>query len=160
MPKNKQPKKGGGSSSSKPSSDTITIPVDSIYFTHSKIYPNFSGCGKKIVDTIEEITSGKIKASDLPIITVHPCSSNPEAFFSLNNRRLYVFKELMKMGELKEIEVRLKPLPAGKRNQDRYTEEKCSKNCRIMKKKEKEDVVEKMKENDTQQIDNDELESN
>ena len=106
----------------------------------------FSGCGKRIVDTIDEIVTGKITVKDLPIITVHPCSTNPDAFFSLNNRRLYVFKELMKQGKLNTIEARLKPLPGGKRNQDRYTEEKCSKNCKIMKKKE---IVD---ENDKSQV--------
>jgi len=132
----KEPTKASKSSNKRQNSnnsDVITIPVDDIYFTHSKVYPSFSGCGKKIVDTIDEILDGKIAAKDLPMITVHPCSSNPEAFFSLNNRRLYVFKELMRLGRLKTIEARLKPLPSGKRNADRYTEQKCSKSCKIMK---------------------------
>jgi len=132
----KEPSKASKSSNKRQNSnnsDVITIPVEDIYFTHSKVYPSFSGCGKKIVDTIDEILDGKITAKDLPMITVHPCSSNPEAYFSLNNRRLYVFKELMKMGRLNTIDARLKPLPSGKRNADRYTEEKCSKSCKIMK---------------------------
>lgn len=142
----KEPSKASKASNKRQNSnnsDVITIPVEDIYFTHSKVYPSFSGCGKKIVDTIDEILDGKITAKDLPMITVHPCSSNPDAFFSLNNRRLYVFKELMRQGKLKTIEARLKPLPSGKRNADRYTEEKCSKNCKIMKeRKEKVDCVE------------------
>lgn len=134
MGKQKQSNK---SKSNSKDSGLTTIPIKDIYFTHSKIYPQFSGCGKTIEQTLTELKTKQITISDLPFITVMRCSDNPEVFYSLNNRRLYVFKELEKLGLYHEVAVRIKPIPSGKKNQDRYTEERCSKKCVIMKMREK-----------------------
>eukprot|EP01032_Pedospumella_encystans_P003011 gene3011-3547_t len=49
-------KKSG--SSSKAKKTTIEIDPSVIRFTHARIRPYFTGCGKKIEDTIKEITDG------------------------------------------------------------------------------------------------------
>lgn len=41
-----------------------------IRFQHSKIRPYFSGCGRGVVETLDEIRSGRIRPSDLPPIQV------------------------------------------------------------------------------------------
>ncbi|CAM9264907.1 unnamed protein product, partial [Ectocarpus fasciculatus] len=103
-----------------------------VFYTHSKIRPVFSGCGKSIQDTIDEITSGAIAPSELPFITV--LTSGDGNFYSLNNRRLYVLKYLRSNGYLEPsntIRVRLKtPLP---REMKKYSPENCSLSASIMK---------------------------
>ena len=60
-----------------------------IRFTHSRIRPTFSGCGRTIEQTMNEIRAGAITPADLPRITVIPLEDG-ESYCSLNNRRLYV----------------------------------------------------------------------
>ena len=92
----------------------------------------FSGCGKSIRDTIDEITSGATAPAELPFITV--LTSGNGNFYSLNNRRLYVLKYLRANGYLEPsntIRVRLKtPLP---RELKKYSPDKCSLTASIMK---------------------------
>lgn len=67
-----------------------------VRFAHSRIKPIFSGCGRTIEETLDEIRAGKTAPSDLPKITVilGPVDKQDgqQWFFSLNNRRLFVFK--------------------------------------------------------------------
>jgi hypothetical protein len=74
---------------------------------------------------------------DIPRITV---ISDPDGnFFCLNNRRLYVFKEVGKLGLLEgrtprnTISVRLKP--AVPREQKKYSTATCSLKCALMREK-------------------------
>lgn len=89
-------KKGGkaGSSSSKGGGGDATLELDpaAIRFAHSKICPNFSGCGRSVLQTLEEIKAGALRVDDLPMITVVR-TANADDFVSLNNRRLFVIKE-------------------------------------------------------------------
>ena len=70
--------------------ETITIDPSIIYFTHSKIRNKFSGCGKYLHETVEELKTKSICIEDIPKITVIKVDSR---FISMNNRRLWVFKE-------------------------------------------------------------------
>ena len=95
--------------------------------------PNFSGCGKRIEETISEIENGILNLGDLPFITVLRAPDGN--YFSLNNRRLYVLKHLRSTGFLEarsnSIKVRVKlPLP---REIKKYSTAKCSLTSRIMK---------------------------
>lgn len=92
-----------------------------MYFTHKRISRSFSGCGALINDTIDDIVNGELAVEDLPQITVLQCK---EHVFSLNNRRLYVLKKLRSMGLLETVQVRLKA--AKKREEEKYTIERCS----------------------------------
>lgn len=109
-------------------------PIDPavVYFTHSKIRPAFSGCGRRIQDTVDEILTGIKTVSELPFITV--LTSGDGHYYSLNNRRLYVLKHLRSIGFLEPtntVRVRLKtPLP---REVKKYSPENCSLTATIMK---------------------------
>lgn len=107
-------------------------PLD-IYYTHSKIRPFFSGCGKRIVDTIAEIESGQITANDLPQISV--IQDGEGHTFCLNNRRLYVFKHLRRMGLLTNNTISVRVKKAIPREMAKYSPEKCSLNCVLIREK-------------------------
>ena len=103
-----------------------------IFFTHSRIRPVFTGCNKRIADTVDEIVQGVIKVSDLPMITVVSGEQNGQTFYySLNNRRLFTLKLIRQLGLLEKVRVRLK-VPSQKEI-ERYTPERCSLEAVIMK---------------------------
>lgn len=83
----------------------IEIDPSLVYFTHSKIRKQFSGCGKALQETLDEIVTGRTKVEDLPLIRVIYDGSR---HYSLNNRRLWVLKELHKMGKLGLVKVELR----------------------------------------------------
>ena len=101
-----------------------------IYFTHSRIRPFFSGCGRRIKDTIMDIETGKLDISNLPMITI---LRNGEFYFSLNNRRLYVLKELRKKGILDKNQIKVRIKQANMQECNRYVASKCSLQASIMK---------------------------
>jgi hypothetical protein len=100
----------------------IEIEPSLIYFTHSKIRKSFTGCNKSLDDTLNEIITSKIKPLDLPIITVYYDGTN---YFSQNNRRLWIFKECVKLGLINKISVLVKPM-----NKKRYIASNCSLNAK------------------------------
>ena len=100
-------------------------------FTHARIRPFFTGCGKAITATLNDIIEGRLSVEDLPMITV---LENNGFYFSLNNRRLYVLKALREGGYLESknnlVKVRLKvPL---QREIERYNVERCCLQAKIM----------------------------
>ena len=101
-----------------------------IYFTHSRIRPFFSGCGRRVKDTIMDIETGKLDISNLPMITI---LQNGEFYFSLNNRRLYVLKELRKKGILDKNQIKVRIKQANMQECNRYVASKCSLQASIMK---------------------------
>ena len=101
-----------------------------IYFTHSRIRPFFSGCGRRVKDTIMDIETGKLDISNLPMITI---LRNGEFYFSLNNRRLYVLKELRKKGILDKNQIKVRIKQANMQECNRYVASKCSLQASIMK---------------------------
>jgi len=79
-----------------------------IHFTHSNISNKFTGCGKLLAETLSEILNGSTKIDDIPKIKVfYFIQDGKRKYISENNRRLWVFKQLEKLGFISEIEVRL-----------------------------------------------------
>ena len=115
-----------------------------IYFTHAKISRSFSGCGRRINDTIQEIIDGFTTVDQLPTITVLQCGSlidGSSAFFTLNNRRLYVLKHLRSIGYFEQADnkVRVRLKVAKKRELERYNIDRCSLTASFMGQQEETD---------------------
>ena len=124
-------KKEAGSSSSSSSKDSfIDVDPESVRFTHARIRPFFTGCGRRVEDTLTDIISGKMSVNDLPKITV---ISNEGAYFSLNNRRLYVLKELRSRGLLPGNVIPARVKAALEREKERYRVDRCSLAAKVMK---------------------------
>ena len=97
------------------------------------LYLHGSYSGKRIVDTIAEIESGQITANDLPQISV--IQDGVGHYFCLNNRRLYVFKHLRRKGLLDNNTVTVRVKKAIPREMVKYSAEKCSLNCVLIREK-------------------------
>ena len=74
-------------------------------FQHSRIRPQFSGCGRSVLETLEQIRQGKLEPGDLPPIQVIIGTDDTDDggkpwYFSLNNRRLWVLKQCHREGLL------------------------------------------------------------
>lgn len=108
----------------------IDIDPDCIRFTHARIRPYFTGCGRRVEDTLADIIAGRMSIEDLPKITV---ILNQGTYFSLNNRRLYVLKDLRLRGLLPGNVIAARVKEALEREKDRYKIERCSLVARIMK---------------------------
>lgn len=80
----------------------IFLKPDIIYFTHSKIRNRFTGCGKYLTETYDEIVKNPDLINKIPKIKVIYNSETNE-FYSMNNRRLWVFKKLYEDKKIKEI---------------------------------------------------------
>mmetsp|Transcript_24936 Transcript_24936/g.25155 ORF Transcript_24936/g.25155 Transcript_24936/m.25155 type:complete len:165 (-) Transcript_24936:82-576(-) len=113
----------------------INVDANDIRFTHARVRPRFSGCGRLISDTINDIISGKISIDDIPLIAV---TISPDGhIFSLNNRRLYVIKHLLSLGRLQDrspinsVRARLKPMTS--KELGKYTIERCSLTATIIR---------------------------
>ena len=93
----------------------------------------FSGCGRKVTDTLEQIRCGEIVITDLPPIQVlimpNQDNTNENEYYSLNNRRLWVLKKCKEEGLIKDnnglIKVRVRQ-PKSDNEYTRYTVENCS----------------------------------
>lgn len=112
----------------------LWVDPNRIRFQHSKIRPYFSSCGRSIEETLREIRTGLIKATDLPPILV--LVGSDDWYFSLNNRRLYVLKicrdEGLLEGTNNTIPVRIRQ-PKSASERARYTVENCSLHAKLMK---------------------------
>lgn len=127
----------------------IYIDPERIRYQHARIRPYFSGCGRSVTDTLEEIRQGRLQPSDLPPIQVipgPPINSNNSSnnnneddddcrwYFSLNNRRLWVLKQCRKEGLLQDNVVRVRVrLPKSKAEAERYTLDKCALEAKFMR---------------------------
>ena len=89
-----------------------TLKPNQIYFTHSKIRQRFSGCGKMLQETLNELVMGVVNINDIPKIRVYSDGNN---YYSMNNRRLWVFKQLESLGHLETIDVIVERLPPNSR---------------------------------------------
>ena len=86
----------------------VLIEPNIIHFTHSKINERFTGCGKLLSETRDEIVKGTTKIESIPKIKVFYVEKDGSMeYFSENNRRLWVFKSLQKLGIINVIDVRL-----------------------------------------------------
>jgi hypothetical protein len=106
----------------------ITLNPAIIRFTHSKIRPKFSGNGYLIQETINQLETNQIDINDIPLIQIMYINGE---YYSMNNRRLFTFKYLQKIGKLNEISARLKI--ASKKECLKYTRENCALEAKIMK---------------------------
>jgi hypothetical protein len=117
-------------------------------FQHSRIRPQFSGCGRDVVQVLEDIKSGKTNLQDLPPIQVLVGSVDDSSddddgsiwYFSLNNRRLWILKQLRDGGYLEEqgnkVKVRVRK-PKSQSERERYSISNCALNAKIMVEKPK-----------------------
>lgn len=128
MPPKKSNKKVSSVSNVSHSRSMVTIDPSLVYFTHARIRPVFTGCNKRIEETLQEVEEGKTKVEDIPKITV---LTNGGHLFSLNNRRLFLFKELARRGLLQTVTVQLKE--ATEKEKARYTPERCVLQAKLMK---------------------------
>jgi hypothetical protein len=141
---------------------------DTIYFTHARVRPVFTGCNKRIQETLDEIVAGTTKITDIPYITVIENFERPPGededdeeeedgrkrkkggggrapkgkgkkqvvaepapfYFSLNNRRLFLFKTLKERGIIDTVMVQVKP--ALERERTKYTRERCVLRAKLM----------------------------
>mgnify|MGYP003385529235 CR=1 FL=1 len=130
--------KKASTGSAKKDPGDLRLDPEVIRFTHSKIRPFFSGCGRRIEDTLTEILENKLTVEQLPLILVLPINGE---YYSLNNRRLYVMKELRSRGLLNycgnEVSVRTKS--ATPKEVLRYTPQRCSLVARMMRERDAND---------------------
>jgi len=115
-------------------------------FQHSKIRPVFSGCGRDVTQVLEDIKDGKTNLQDLPPIQVLVGDSNSDDddgsiwYFSLNNRRLWILKQLRDGGYLENqgtrVTVRVRQ-PKSQSERERYSVANCALNAKIMVEKPK-----------------------
>lgn len=119
---------------------TIEIDPDIIYFTHSRVRPFFTGCNKRIEQTFEEIRQGVTSIEDIPLITV---LYNEGCYFSLNNRRLFLWKWLKREGLLPTNTITAFLKNALEREKLKYTPSRCSLVAKLMKEHTKGSVKER-----------------
>jgi len=100
-----------------------------VYFTFSRIRPKFS-CGRPVAQTLADIVEGRLKFSDLPPLTL---LYDRGTYFSLNNRRLYVAKELRRRGLIETVDARVKNVPQTRRMKHKYTKETCALEATLMR---------------------------
>ena len=113
--------------------DYRDVDPNDLYFTHSRVRPCFSGCGRRLEDTLSMLVDGTLSIEALPTITVLRGAGGKDGIlFSLNNRRLWVLKELRRQGKLPGNVVRVRCKEALPRERDRYTAEKCSLTATLM----------------------------
>ena len=109
--------------------DEIEIDPDIVYFTFSRVRPFFS-CGRPVQATLDALLKGEINTADLPQISL---LFDGRDYFSLNNRRLFVFKTLKQAGKLQTVRARVKPVPQTKRMKTKYTVDKCSLTAKLIR---------------------------
>eukprot|EP01001_Neometanema_parovale_P010933 NODE_7175_length_786_cov_89.306184_g6936_i0.p1 GENE.NODE_7175_length_786_cov_89.306184_g6936_i0~~NODE_7175_length_786_cov_89.306184_g6936_i0.p1 ORF type:complete len:192 (+),score=15.30 NODE_7175_length_786_cov_89.306184_g6936_i0:117-692(+) len=109
----------------------IEVDPADVYFSHSKIRPLFS-CGRAVTQTLDDIQNGTLRVEDLPKITVITTGKD-EHFYSLNNRRLWLFKQCRTLGLLpnNRVLVRVQPQADSKRLAQRWSAEVCSKEAKF-----------------------------
>ncbi len=118
-----------------------------VRFQHSRIRPQFSGCGRSVVETLDQIRQGKFEPGDLPPIQViigtedtqHNGESGEEPwYYSLNNRRLWVLKQCHREGLLdnerynNKIGVRAR-VARSQAEKLRYTVNNCALEAKFMR---------------------------
>ncbi len=93
-----------------------------IYFTHSVINYKFSGCGKLLENSLNELITNPKLIYTIPQIKVfYIINNNNIKYYSENNRRLWLFKELEKKGLLDKINVRLEKAKNAKYYKNTYS---------------------------------------
>ena len=96
-----------------------------IFHSHSRLDNIFSGCGRTIEQTLRDCLEGRTKPENIPhicVLQLPPLEGVPDAprFVSLNNRRLYVFKELQRVGRLVGGVIPVRIRPSNKKETEKY----------------------------------------
>lgn len=123
----------------------ILVDPARVRFQHARIRPVFSGCGRSVEGTLEEIRQGRVKPDDLPPIQVlvGPIEKDTGEpwYFSLNNRRLWVLKRCREEGLLhnNQIYARVRK-PKSEQEKARYTVENCALEAKLMLEKPKDNT--------------------
>eukprot|EP00581_Thalassiosira_minuscula_P028020 CAMPEP_0183750976 /NCGR_PEP_ID=MMETSP0739-20130205/1464_1 /TAXON_ID=385413 /ORGANISM="Thalassiosira miniscula, Strain CCMP1093" /LENGTH=254 /DNA_ID=CAMNT_0025987145 /DNA_START=79 /DNA_END=843 /DNA_ORIENTATION=+ len=122
--------------------DLMHVCPSRVRFQHSKIRPYFSGCGRSVTETLDEIKRGDLEPGDLPPIQVligpDDESDGLPWYFSLNNRRLWVLKQCHKEGLLdndkynNKIPVRVR-MPKSEAEAERYSVDNCALEAKFMR---------------------------
>lgn len=84
---------------------TTQLDPRQIRFTHDRISPSFSS-GIGLDDTIESILTGQMKVDTIPPLEV---VEHHAQYYSLSNRRLFVFRVLASLGKMSRIAVKIVP---------------------------------------------------
>jgi len=111
----------------------MLIDPDRVRFQHSRIRPYFSGCGRGVRETLEQIRNKEISPDDLPHIQVLMGPDEMDGkgpwYFGLNNRRLWVLKKCKEEGLLNDteglIKARIRSMKSHNEH-ERYTLENCA----------------------------------
>ena len=122
----------------------LRIDPDRIRFQHSRIRPFFSGCGRGVQETLDQIRDKQISASDLPHIQVIVGKDDDENtsdekgpwYFGLNNRRLWVLKKCKEEGLLPDADQLILVRARGPKSYDeeeRYTIKNCALQAKFMR---------------------------
>lgn len=137
--KNKKSTQDNKSSATTNSNDGfIKVDPQRVRFQHSKIRPHFSGCGRSVTSTLDSIRNGEITPDDIPPIQVivGPDENDGKGpwYFSLNNRRLWVFKRCRDEGLLPNnvIRVRVRQ-PKSTGEFERYSIDNCAVEAKFMR---------------------------
>ena len=119
----------------------IQVDPQRIRFQHSRIRPHFSGCGRSVQSTLDSIRNKEITPQEIPPIQVIVGPDENDGlgpwYFSLNNRRLWVFKRCREEGLLVNnlIRVRVRqPKSAGEF--ERYSLDNCAVEAKFMRERE------------------------
>ena len=112
----------------------ILVDPSRIRFQYSRIRPYFSGCGRSVTSTLDSIRNGQLNPNDLPPIQVmigpvDEVDGKSPWYFSLNNRRLWVFKRCAEEGLLDHQDGKIWVRVRGAKSQkerERYTLENCA----------------------------------
>ena len=100
-----------------------------IRFQHARIRPFFSGCGRSVIETLKE-ASENIEIAKQKIPPIQTLLIDGE-YYSLNNRRLWVWKECQNKGLVQKIRVRVRN-PKSEAERQRYTPTNCALNAKFM----------------------------
>lgn len=131
MGKNKKGKSSKNNSAAACDGDVlITVDPARVRFQHARIRPHFSGCGRSVVQTFNDIREGRLKPAELPLIQVivGPIADDGERwYFSLNNRRLWVLKRCREEGLLENNQIRVRVREAKSSSEmERYSLQNCA----------------------------------
>jgi len=105
------------------------VDIDSIRFTHARVYARFSGCATLVEDTLAQMIDGRLSIEKLPMITVLQSDTDPQVYYSLNNRRLWVLKQLRNMDRFTHVAVRVRKMQPHENK--KYTTERCMLEARL-----------------------------
>ena len=113
----------------------LEVDISKLYFTHSRVRPFFSGCGRRLEETLQMISRGEMSLDSLPQITVlsNTMPDGTVYYFSLNNRRLWVLKQLHAQGYFKGKLLVVRTKEALPRERERYTIDRCSLTAKVMR---------------------------